>query len=189
MRLIDLAVLVQERLRALPYPGYLCSMCIAVSVTKSLYRESLSSREEVLVAEVVAVVKDSVRHGDGDFRGEASGLFEEIYRIIDDESFNKPPLVDSMLLMVCLLAGEISGDAEPYEAVEHLGNAISEYSGYVSNPEPQLVKVQVDADADEGSPGVQLLHKFEALADEINHRLSRGDLYLDSDAIQEIIFS
>jgi hypothetical protein len=189
LRFLDLTVLVQKRLKELPYPGYLCAMCIAGEVTISMYGEFLSGYERARAEEVVAVVRDSIRSDDPDLRHRASGLFAEIDKILDHPKFNKTPLVHSMLIMLWLLAGEVSGAVNPGDASDYFGNAISKYSGHVTYPQPGLAEVNVNAEADERSPGVQLTHKFEAVADEISRQLSIGDALPVPEEIQVKIFT
>jgi hypothetical protein len=179
MRLIDVCVSTQARVRELPDRPYIATMCVVADVLNCLYEDFISEKARRYIRQTIDVGKASLR-GDLNSGEIALSLLLSMEAILDDPKFDPPNLVDAMHKMVRVFAGEISGEFPLREAPAYLGVAVSGYSGNIEEPNPPETDFQ---EADESSPDVRLLRGFWRVAD-----LADSVVPLDPDAIRREVF-
>jgi hypothetical protein len=179
MRLIDVCVSTEARVRELPDRPYIATMCVVADVLDCLYEDFISEKARRYLRQTIDVGKASLR-GDLNSGEIALSLLLSMEAILDDPKFDPPGIVDSMYKMVRVFAGEISGEFPLREAPVYLGVSVLGYSGNIEEPKSSETYFQ---EADESSPDVRLLRGFWRAAE-----LADSVVPLDPDAIRREVF-
>jgi hypothetical protein len=162
-RLMDVELSVVKRLGELPYPAYLCAMCVIATEIREAYFPFSSENGRALSLKTIDAVSSAVSDegGDGGFE-----LFGEWEQLIADPAEDGPSGWFAAAFTFRDLAGELARERAPRTALTWLTNTAvdlpedrpAERSG------PRLVKIDFNKEADEDSPQLRMLRKFEWIA-------------------------
>lgn len=179
MRVIDVAISTQERVRELPDRPYIATMCVVADVLDCLYGGFISERATKIIRQTIDVGKASLC-GDLNSDEVALSAFLAMEAVLDDSQLRRPPLVNEMYTMIWVFAGEISGEIPLRQAPDYLGSAVLRYSGNLEIPNSVVAEF---SEVDESIPGVRLLRGFWRTAELAERRAP-----LDPDAIRREVF-
>lgn len=191
MRLIDLEGVIERRLGELPYQNYLCAMSVIAEAIAQEYSEFYPSGVGDLAQRTVDAAKVALR--DGEEAGvAAAGLPDEWTAVLKDENaVDGPPGAGTALVMFAALSDEISLAGRRQGALTFVTASVATYSGKpYTRPEAEFVFPldERKAEADETSPGVQLLLKFGEVAALAEERSGAG-MASDPEAVRSAVFS
>lgn len=192
MRLLELGLSVEGKLRELPYRAYLLAISVIARQLAELYADVLPEEGRLLAAQTTDAAKTAYLAGTP-AADDALRLHQRWTQLIGDPDDPSNP-IDGPLGMFCAmytfdeLAGELAGKVVRYAAVDQVTNAAEELPDpRVPAPAgPQLVRVGAE-EADEKSRAVQLMHKYEEVA-ALAARQHRTGLLCDPDQFYSVVF-
>jgi hypothetical protein len=191
MRLLDLEGQAQKRLDALPDPAYLCMMCVIGELVVGLYWQYYPVRVRVLARRTLDAARAAVREGDAAGYQLAVGLPAEWEAALADASdLGGPGAAGTALILIAALSSDLAGDdGGPRQALIFVTASVATYSGrHFTDPGPTLVINPRMHEADESSPGVDLLRKISQASD-LAADQCRGGTAGDPEAILSTVFS
>lgn len=193
MRLLDLGLSVQRQLHELPYPAYLLSMAVIGKQLGEIYAGQFPQGGRLLAGRTVDAVKAAYLSG-GAAADDAwqlhLGWQRWLYDVDDpNNEADGPAEMFSAMITFDLLALELAGKTRPYTARYYVTSAAQLPDPRIRAPAgPRLVQVvPAKDDADEDSPPVQLLRKFEEVA-RLAARQHNTGLLCDPDQIYSVVF-
>jgi hypothetical protein len=187
MRLLDLGLSVEQQLRDLPYPAYLLSMSVIGRRLGELYAEFLPGEGRQLAAQTVAAVTAAYLSGEAT-TDEAWQLHRKWEQLIEHPGPDGPLGMYSAMHGLDMLACELAGKIRPRAAISQVTNAAELPDPLAGDPGgPRLVRIDPAQQADERSPTVQLMRKYEEVA-RLAARQHRTGLTCDPDQIYSIVF-
>lgn len=194
MRLLDLQLSVEKKLRDLPYPAYLLSMVVIGKQLAEIYGDQFPEKARLVAGKTLDAVKAAYLSGTADADEAwqlALGWEQWLYDIDDpDNEADGPAEMFSAMITFDLLARELAGKVRPRTALNHVTNAAELPDPRVPAPAgpPQLERiVPAEDDADEDSPAVQLMRKYEEVA-RLAARQHNTGLLCDPDQLYSIVF-
>ena len=186
MRLLDLGLSVQRQLRDLPYPAYLLSMSVIARRLGEVYADVLPGEGRQLAAQTADAAKAAYLSGEA--AADAWQLHRRWEQLIEDPVILGPLGMYSAMYTLDMLACELAGRIKPRAAIGQVTNAAKLPDPMAPRPaEPQLVRIDPALQADERSPAVQLMRKYEEVA-RLAARQHRTGLTCDPDQIYSIVF-
>jgi len=187
MRLLDLGLSVQQQLRDLPYPAYLLSMSVIGRRLGEIYADLLPGDGRLLAAQTVDVAKAAYLSGEA-AADDAWQLHRRWKKLIEDPVILGPLGMYSAMYTLDMLACELAGRRKPRAAIGQVTNAAKLPDPMAPAPvEPQLVRIDPAQQADDSSPAVQLMRKYEEVA-RLAARQHNTGLPCDPDQIYSIVF-
>ena len=187
MRLLDLGLSVQQQLRDLPYPAYLLSMSVIARRLGEVYADYLPEEGRLLAAQTAAAAKAAYLPGQA-AADEALQLDRRWMDLIEQPGIDGPLGMFGAMHTLDALVCELAGNQRPRAATSHVTNAAERPDPAAPAPgEPRLVRVDPAQQADENSPAVQLMRKYEEVA-RLAARQHRTGLTCDPDQIYSIVF-
>jgi len=187
MRLLDLGLSVQRQLRDLPYPAYLLSMSVIARRLGEVYADVLPGEGRLLAAQTADAAKAAYLSGEA-AADDAWQLHRRWEQLIEDPVILGPLGMYSAMYTLDMLACELAGRIKPRAAIGQVTNAAKLPDPMAPRPaEPQLVRIDPALQADERSPAVQLMRKYEEVA-RLAARQHRTGLTCDPDQIYSIVF-
>jgi len=187
VRWLDLGLSVQHQLRDLPYPAYLLSMSVIARRLGQVYADVLPEEGRLLAAQTADAAKAAYRSGQA-AADEALQLDRRWMELIERPGIDGPLGMYSAMYTLDMLACELAGTMKPRAAIGQVTNAAKLPDPMAPAPaEPQLVRVDPGQQADESSPAVQLMRKYEEVA-RLAARQHRTGLTCDPDQIYSIVF-
>lgn len=164
MRLLDLQISVSRQLEDLPYPAYLLSMSVIGRQLQETYADLLPGDGDLLARQTVDAVKAAYLSGEA-ARDEAWQLHRRWEELIEDPATDGPLGMFSAMYVFDMLACEMAGEIKQQAAIGQVTNAAKAPDQEADKPlGPQLVRIDPGRQADESSPTVQLIRKFEEAA-------------------------
>ncbi|MGH3252512.1 MAG: hypothetical protein ACRDOI_40730 [Trebonia sp.] len=192
LRLLDLEGVIERRLGMLAYQDYLCAMCVIAEAIAGMYSEYYPTAVRGLAQRTVDAAKVSLRDGEEAGVAAAARLPEEWTSVLKDENaVDGPPGAGTALVMFAALSDEISLAGRRQGALTFVTASVATYPGKsYTRPEAEFVfpLEERKAEADESSPGVQLLLKFGEVAALAEEQSSAG-VVRDPEAIRGAVFS
>ena len=192
LRLLDLEGVIERRLGALSYQDYLCAVCVIAEVIAETYSEFYPPGVRGLAQRTVDAAKVTLRDGEDAGVAAAAGLPDEWTAVLKDkDAVDGPPGAGTALVMFAALSDEISMTDRRQAALTFVSASVATYPGKpYTRPEAQFVfpLEERTAEADESSPGVQLLLKFGEVA-ALAEAQSRAGMASDPEAIRGAVFS
>ncbi len=192
LRLLDLEGVIERRLSALPYQDYLCAMCVITKAIAEIYSEFYSPDVRGLAQRTVHAATVTLRDGEEAGIAAATGLPDEWTAVLKDENaVDGPPGAGTALVMFAALSDEISLAARRQGVLTFVTASVARYPGKpYTRPEAEFTfpLEERKAEADESSPGVQLLLKFGEVAALAEEQSSAG-MASDPEAIRRVVFS
>ena len=187
MRLLDLGLSVQQQLCDLPYPAYLLSMSVIARRLGEVYADVLPEEGRLLAAQTADAAKAAYLSGQA-AADEALQLDRRWTELIEQPGIDGPLGMFSAMHTLDALACELAGNQRPRAATSQVTNAAKLPDPAAPGPaEPRLVRVDPAQQADESSPAVQLMRKYEEVA-RLAARQHRTGLTCDPDQIYSIVF-
>jgi hypothetical protein len=191
IRLLDLGLSVERQLHDLPYAAYLLSMAVIGKQLAEIYADQFPEKARLLAEKTVDAVKATYLSGTADAAEAwqlALGWEQWLYDVDDpNNEAHGPAEMFSAMITFDLLARELAGKVRPRTALGHVTNA-----AHLPDPrapalaEPQLVRVGAE-EAEEDSPAVQLMRKYEEVARFAARQHNTG-LLCDPDQFYSIVF-
>lgn len=187
MRLLDLELSIVRQLHDLPDPAYLLAMSVIGKHLLEIGGRFFPGEGRLLAAETVDAVKAA-------YRGEkpaGDGLWQLHQRwdpLYEHPGPDSPPGTYGAMETMDALGLELAGKAQPRCAAEVVTTAAE-----LADPAPPgsdgpyLVRIDTARQADESSPVVQLLRKFEEVA-RLAASQHRTGLICDPDRIYALVF-
>lgn len=165
MKLLDLENAIAGQLGRLPYPAYLCSMCIIGMELQVLYADLLPENGRLLAGQTIDVARAALMSADT-VTADADQISRRWQELLDDPATDGPTGMFSTIITFHILARELAGELRPHAALHYLTGAATELPDpRIPEPAgPELVRVDASEQADESSPGVRLLRKFGEVA-------------------------
>ncbi|SRR5216683_1743872 len=187
MRLLDLGMSVGRQLDDLPYPAYLLSMSVIARRLGEIYADLMPEGSRLLAAQTADAAKAAYLSG-GATADDAWQLHRRWEELVNHPGPDGPLGMYSAMHTLNLLACEVAGKLQPRAALDQVTNAAKLPDPMAPHPaEPQLVRVDPAQQADESSPTVQLMRKYEEVA-RLAARQHRTGLTCDPDQIYSIVF-
>jgi hypothetical protein len=187
MRLLDLGLSVEQQLNDLPYPAYLLSMSVIARRLGEVYADVLPQEGRQLAAQTADAAKAAYLSGQA-AADEALQLDRRWMELIEQPGIDGPLGMFSAMHTLDSLACELAGNQRPRAATSHVTNAAELPDPAAPEPlGPRLVRVDPAQQADESSPAVQLMRKYEEVA-RLAARQHRTGLTCDPDQIYSIVF-
>lgn len=186
MRLLDLGLSVGQQLRDLPYPAYLLSMSVIGKQLAEIYADQLPGEGRLLAAQTAdaaraAYLGESVAD-------DAWKLHKRWEKLIEDPATDGPLGMFSAMYTFDMLACELAGKMPMRVALDQVTNAAKlPDPSALDLAEPQLIRIDPAQQADESSPAVQLMRKYEEIA-RLAARQHNTGLVCDPDQIYSIVF-
>lgn len=191
IRLRDLGLSVEQQLRDLPYPAYLLSMAVIGRQLAEIYGDQFPEKARLLAGKTVDAVKAAYLSGTAD-AGEpwqlALGWEQWLYDIDDpDNEADGPAEMFSAMITLDLLARELAGKTRPRTALDHATNAAElPDPRFPDPPGPRLVRLGTE-EAEDDSPAVQLMRRYEEVA-RLAARQHNTGLLCDPDQLWSMVF-
>jgi len=193
MRLRDLRLSVWTRLHDLPPAAYLLAMTVIGKQLAEIYADQFPEKGCLLAGKTVDLVKAAYLSGTG-AAGDAwqvhLGWQQWLYDVDDpnNEADGSPEMFSAMITFDSL-ARELAGKTPLRTALDQVFNAADLPDPRVPVPAgPRLVQiVPSTVEADEDSPAVQLIRKFEEVA-RLAFRQHNTGLLCDPDQLYSIVF-
>jgi len=170
IRLHDLSLSIWTQLNDLPYPAYLLSMAVIGKQLAEIYAHQFPEKGRLLARKTVEAVKAAYLSGEAaadDAWQLHLGWQQWLYDVDDpDNEADGSAEMLSAMITFDLLALELAGKVRLRTALDHVTNAAELPDPRFPAPaEPRLVKIVPAAGwAEEDSPAVQLMRKFEEVA-------------------------
>lgn len=193
MRSMNLRTSVWTQLHALPHAAYLLAMTLIGKQLAEIYTEQFPEKGRVLAGKTVDAVKAAYLSGEAvadDAWQLHLGWQQWLYDIDDpNNEADGPAEMFSAMITFDLLALELAGKVRPRTALNHVTNAAELPDPQVPAPAgPRLVRiVAANDEADENSPAVQLMRKFEEVA-RLAFRQHNTGLTCDPDQLYLVVF-
>ena len=191
MRLLDLGLSVQGKLRELPYRAYLLAMTVIVRQLAEIYADVLPEEGRLLAAQTADAAKTAYLAG-APATDDAWRIHQRWTELIGDPDDPGNP-IDGPLGMFCAmytfaeLAGELAGKMMRYAALGQVTNAAKLPDPRVPAPAgPRLARLGAE-EADENSPAVQLMREYEEVA-ALAARQHHTGLLCDPGQIYSVVF-
>jgi|SRR5215831_7870292 len=191
MRLLDLGLSVEGKLRELPYRAYLLAMTVIAKRLAEIYADVLPEEGRLLAAQTADAAKTAYLAG-APAADDALRLHQRWTQLVGDPDDPGNP-THGPLGMFCAmytfdeLAGELAGKMARRAALDQVTNAAELPDPQVPAPVgPRLVRLGAE-EADENSPAVQLMRKYEEVA-ALAARQHRTGLLCDPDQIYSVVF-
>ena len=191
IRLLDLGLSVGRQLHDLPYPAYLLSMAVIGKQLAEIYADQFPEEGRLLAEKTIDAVKAAYLSGEAaadDAWQLHLGWQQWLYDVDDpnNEAHGSAKMFSAMITFD-LLALELAGKATPRTALDYVTNAAKLPDPRVPAPAgPRLVRVGAET-AEEDSPAVQLMRKFEEVAKLAARQHNTGQL-CDPDQFYLLIF-
>jgi hypothetical protein len=164
MRLLDLGLSVEQQLHDLPYPAYLVSMSVIGRRLGEVYADVLPEEGRLLAAQTADAAKTAYLSGEAPADA-AWQLHCRWKELIEDPGTRGPLGMFSAMYTLDMLAYELAGKIKPRAAIGQVTNAAELPDPLTPAPAgPQLVRIDPGQQADESSPAVQLMRKYEEVA-------------------------
>ena len=187
MRLLDLQLSVERQLRGLPYPAYLLAMSVIGRQLQESYADLLAGNGDLLARQTVGVVTAAYLSGEP-AKDEAWQLHRRWEELIGDPATDGPLGMFSAMYVFDMLACEVAGKVKQRAAVGQVTNAAKLPDPEACEPAgPRLVRIDPGKQADESSPAVRLIRKFEEVA-RLAARQHNTGLLCDPGQIHSIVF-
>lgn len=191
IRLLDLGLSVEQQLQDLPYAAYLLAMAVIGKQLAEIYADQFPGKARLLAEKTVDAVKAVYLSGTtgADEAWQLALGWEQWLYDVDDPNNEAvgPAEMFSAMITFELLARELAGKTPPRAALNHVTNAAHLRDPRVPAPaEPRLVRVGAE-EAEEDSPAVQLMRKFEEVA-RLAARQHNTGLPCDPDQFYSIVF-
>ncbi len=176
MRLMDFQMSIVRRFRELPYPAYLCSMSVILGELRESYKPFLTDRGLSLSSQTVDAARLAATPGGPGVAEIATKLMQEWRQLMDDPQEDRPEGYFSLKHTFHSFAGEMAGEWRHYAAVEYVTDAATELpaEAVTVSRAAQLVKFDYDEEADEDSPGVQMLRKIISVIRFAEEKIGNG---------------
>jgi len=190
---MNLRTSVWTQLHALPHAAYLLAMTLIGKQLAEIYTEQFPEKGRVLAGKTVDAVKAAYLSGEAvadDAWQLHLGWQQWLYDIDDpNNEADGPAEMFSAMITFDLLALELAGKVRPRTALNHVTNAAELPDPQVPAPAgPRLVRiVAANDEADENSPAVQLMRKFEEVA-RLAFRQHNTGLTCDPDQLYLVVF-
>lgn len=190
MRLLDLQLSVEGKLRELPYRAYLLAMSVIVRRLAEIYAHVLPEEGRLLAVKTADAAKTAYLAGAP--AADARRLHQRWTQLIGDPDDPGNPIAGPLGMFCAMytfdeLAGELAGKMARYAALGQVTNAAKLPDPRVPAPAgPRLVRVGAE-EADENSPAVQLMRKYEEVA-ALVARQHRTGLLCDPDQFYSVVF-
>lgn len=191
IRLLDLGLSVERQLQDLPYAAYLLSMAAIGKQLAEIYADQFPEKARLLAGKTIDAVKGAYLSGtaDADAAWQLAVGWEQWLHDVDDPDNEADGSAEmfSAMMTFDLLARELAGKVRPRTALDQVTNA-----AHLPDPrspastQPQLVRVGTE-EADEDSPAVQLMRKYEEVAGLAVRQVNTG-LLCDPDQLWSIVF-
>jgi hypothetical protein len=192
LKLLNLEGVIEKRLGALSYQDYLCAICVIAEAIADIYSEFYPTGVRGLAQRTVDAVKVTLRDGEEAGVAAAVGLTDEWTAVLKNENAaDGPPGTEAALIMFAALSDEISMTGRRQGALTFVTASVARYPGKpYTQPEAEFVFLLEErkAEADESSPGVQLLLKFGEVAALVEQQSSAG-MTSDPEAIRGAVFT
>lgn len=167
-------------------------MCVIAEVIAETYSEFYPPGVRGLAQRTVDAAKVTLRDGEEAGVAAAAGLPDEWTAVLKDENaVDGPPGTGTALVMFAALSDEISTAGRRQGALTFVTASVATYPGKpYTRPEAEFTfpLEERTAEADESSPGVQLLLKFGEVTALVEEQSSAG-MASDPEAIQGVVFS
>jgi hypothetical protein len=164
VRLLNLGLSVQRQLRDLPYPAYLLAMSVIAQELQQIYADLLPGEGGMLAGQTVGAIKAAYLSGDAAGDG-ARRLHRRWEKLIEDPATDGPLGMFSAMYVFDMLACELAGKVKPRAALGQVTNAAKLPDHRAREPVGlRLVRIDPAEQADESSPAVRLMRKFEEVA-------------------------
>ena len=159
-RLMDVELLVVKRLGEVPYAAYLCAMCVIATEIREAYFAFLSENGRALSSRTIDAVSAAVSDDGGDGGVE---LADEWEKLIADPAEDGPSGWFAAVYTFRDLAWDLTGERAPRSALTWLTNTAVNLpkDGPAERSGPRLVKINFNEEADEDSPKLRMLRRFE----------------------------
>ena len=192
MRLLDLEGVIEGRIGALSYQDYLCTMCVIAEAIAEVYSEFYPTGVAGLAQRTVDAAKVTLRDGEEAGVAAAVGLLDEWIAVLKDKNVaDGVPQARTALTMFAALSDEISMTGRRQGALTFVTASVATFPGKpYTRPEAkfEFPLEERNAEADESSPGVQLLLKFGEAAALVKEQSSAG-MASNPEAIRGVVFS
>jgi hypothetical protein len=189
MRLLDLELSVDSQLRDLPDAAYLLAMSVIGKHLAELCDGFFPAKVRRLAAQTIDAVKAAYR-GAGPAADDLLQLHQQWDPLWDDDSgLHGPSGMYGAMDTLDKLVLELAGKTKPHLAASAAVACAAEVADPVSPPgliAPGLVRL-TGRQAEESSPAVQLLRKFEEVA-RLAARQHRTGLICNPDQIYAVVF-
>ena len=191
IRLLDLGLSVGRQLHDLPYPAYLLSMAVIGKQLAEIYADQFPEEGRLLAEKTIGAVKAAYLSGEAaadDAWQLHLGWQQWLYDVDDpnNEAHGSAKMFSAMITFD-LLALELAGKTTPRTALDYVTNAAKLPDPRFPAPAgPRLVRVSAET-AEEDSPAVQLMRKFEEVAKLAARQHNTGQL-CDPDQFYPIVF-
>ena len=191
IRLRDLGLSVERQLQDLPYAAYLLSMAVIGKRLAEIYADQFPEKARLLAGKTVDTVKAAYMSStaDADEAWQLALGWEQWLHDIDDpnnEAVGSAEMFSAMITFD-LLARELAGKTRPRTALDQVTNAAHLPDPRIlASAEPQLVRVGTE-EAEEDSPAVELMRKYEEVA-RLAARQHNTGLLCDPDWFYSIVF-
>jgi hypothetical protein len=193
IRVLDLRGQVEQQLEDLPYPAYLLSMAVIGRQLAEIYGEQFPDKARLLAGKTLDAVKAAYLSGRADPDGAwqlAQGWEQWLYDVDDpDNEAQGSAQMFAAMITLDVLARELATAGEKWRrgAHEHAtGAAELPDPRFPLPPGPRVVRVGRE-EAEEDSPAVQLLRKYEEVA-RLAARQHNTGLLCDPDQLWSIVF-
>lgn len=191
IRLLDLGLSVGRQLHDLPYPAYLLSMAAIGKQLAEIYADQFPEEGRLLAGKTIDAVTAAYLSGEADADDAWQlhlGWQQWLYDVDDpDNEADGPAEMFSAMITFDSLALELAGKTAPRTAVDQVTNAAELPDPWCPAPaESRLVRVGAES-AEEDSPAVQLMRKFEEVA-RLAARQHNTGLLCDPDQFYSIVF-
>jgi hypothetical protein len=184
-RLMDVELSVVKRLGELPRAAYLCAMCVIAIEIREAYFAFLSENGRALSSKTIDAVSFAVSNEDGDAGRE---LFGEWEQLIADPAEGVPSGWFAAAYTFRDLAWDLTAERVSRTALTWFTNTAVDLpeDGPAERSGPRLVKINFNEEADEDSPKLRLLRKFEWIAG-FAADLARQELPYGPDTIRSAV--
>jgi hypothetical protein len=187
MRLLDLELSVGRQLSDLPDPAYLLAMSVIGKHLAEIYAGFFPGEVRLLAAQTVEAVKAAYR-GDGPAADDLWQLHQRWAPLFEPPEPDGPLGMYGAMETLYALVREMTGKTVPHHAADVVANAdILPDPAPPGSAGPYLVRIDTARQADESSPAVQLLRKFEEVA-RLAASQHRTGLTCDPDRIYAVVF-
>lgn len=191
IRLMDLRGTVEQQFRGLPYPAYLLSMAVIGRKLAEIYADQFPEKARLLAEKTLDAVKAAYLSGtaDADEAWQLALGWEQWLYDVDDPDNEAQGSAEMFGAMSTLdvLARELAGKTRRRTAIEDAtGAAELPDPRFPPPPGPRLVRVGRE-EAEDDSPAVQLMRKYEEIA-RLAARQHNTGLLCDPDQLWSIVF-
>jgi hypothetical protein len=167
VRLLDIEKQTQQKLGSLPEPAYRCAMCAIGELVVALYSQYYPASVRVLARRTLDATLAAVRSGSSAGSRLAAGIPREWEVILEnDDDVEGPNAGRTAILLLAALSDDISNEGRTRYALTFVTASIATYAGRQwVDPGPRIVINPRMHEADDTSPGVDLLKKIDQASD------------------------